>query len=217
MMRWLLAIAASLVLVAAGIVHGYWTDRWVPNQATQDAAALLHNVPLYFGEWVGEEIDVKPGQAGAGVAGCIQRRYTSKRLGATVVIALVNGRPGPVATHTPEVCYGASGYTVNARKPVRLDTKGPLAQFWRADARRSNVTDETRIRLYWGWNGGEGWVASADARNQFPRFRYPVLHKLYVLRDLTAQATAPGKEEPCETFLQGFLPELDRALFDAGT
>ena len=44
-----------------------------------------------------------------------------------------------------------------------------------------------------------------------------MLHKLYVIRDLTAQTPGPAREEPCETFLQALLPELDRALFHAGT
>jgi hypothetical protein len=145
------------------------------------------------------------------VVGNIQRSYLHRHRGVTVVLALVNGRPGPVATHTPEVCYAGSGYTVGARRAIRLDMAGQSAQFWTSDAVRSKVTEEERIRLYWAWNGGEGWVASPDARQQFPRHRHPVLHKLYVIRDL---ATGPaGGEEPCEAFLRVLLPELERRLF----
>jgi hypothetical protein len=129
----------------------------------------------------------------------------------------VNGRPGPVATHTPEVCYGASGYQVGARKPIRLDTQEVSAQFWTSDAIRTKVTEETRIRLYWAWNGGQGWVASADARNEFPRYRHPILHKLYIIRDLNdSTAALSGKEEPCEAFLQALLPELEATLYPKG-
>src|SRR4051812_47434881 len=129
MMRWLLAGTAAAALVAAGIVHGFWTDRWTASVDTREAALQLHNIPMTLGDWEGEEIDVKQGQAGPGVAGCIQRRYFNSRLGVTVILALVNGRPGPVATHTPEVCYGASGYLVGQRSAVDvpLDTKGPSA------------------------------------------------------------------------------------------
>jgi hypothetical protein len=217
MVRWFSVSAAALALVAAGIVHGYWTDRWVASTDTSAAAALLDRIPLQVGEWDGEEIEVKPGQVGPGVTGCIQRRYKNARLGVTVVLALVNGRPGPVATHTPEACYGASGYLVGQREAVRLDTTDPAAQFWTADAVRTKVTEETRLRLYWAWHGGQGWVSSNDARTEFPRYRHPVLHKLYVLRELTGNEAGPRtRDEPCESFLRALLPELDKALFSKG-
>ena len=133
----------------------------------------------------------------------------------------MNGRPGPVATHTPEVCYGASGYLVGTKKAVPMDTKGAPGQFWTSVAVKTKVTDELRVRIYWAWNAGQGWVASADARQQFPRFRYPVLHKLYVVRDLSGVSTAAGgkstdRDEVCEAFLKAFLPELNHALFRTG-
>ena len=28
MIRWIFAVVASVGLVGAGLVHGYWTDRW---------------------------------------------------------------------------------------------------------------------------------------------------------------------------------------------
>jgi hypothetical protein len=222
MTRWLYAGTAALILVAAGIVHGFWTDRWTASVDLNEAADLLQDIPLVVGDWEGEEIEVKPGGAGPGVTGCIQRRYFNRHLGVTVVLALVNGRPGPVATHTPEVCYGASGYKVAHREVVEvpLDKKGPSAQFWTSDAVRTKVTEETKLRLFWAWNAGQGWAASEDARQQFPRFRHPVLHKLYVLRDISGTGEtgkSTSKDEPCLVFLQALLPVLDRKLFlDAG-
>jgi hypothetical protein len=216
MTRWLFALVAAFVLIVTGLLHGYWTDRWGSQTDTQEAADLLKQVPLDLGDWQGKEIEVKPGQGVPGVTGCVQRRYTHRHRGVTVVLALVNGRPGPVATHTPEVCYGASGYVVGDRRPVRLDIPGKPAQFWTSDAIRTKVTEEERIRLYWAWNGGDGWVASRDARQEFPRHRHPILHKLYVLRDL-ADGPADSRDEPCEAFLRVLLPELERVVFAKGS
>ncbi|MFO0881176.1 MAG: exosortase-associated EpsI family protein [Gemmataceae bacterium] len=213
MKSWVYAITASLTLVIAGLVHGFWTDRWGSDTQVTTAVDNLAQIPMKIGEWEGTDLEVKPGQVGAGVAGCVQRSYFNRRLGATVVMALVNGRPGPVATHTPEACYGASGYAVGKRKEFPLDNKAAAAQFWTADAVRTRVTDETRVRLYWAWNGGEGWTASPDARQQFSRFRYPVLHKLYVLRELNGPSAAPTADEPCVAFLEALVPALDQALF----
>src|SRR5262245_31709032 len=116
MKRWLYAVAASLALVAAGLVRGFWTDRWKEDGRLTDAASLLETVPMSFGDWQGKEIETKPGSAGPGVTGCVQRSYFNPRLGQTVIIALVNGRPGPVATHTPDACYGAAGYAVGTKR-----------------------------------------------------------------------------------------------------
>jgi hypothetical protein len=221
MKRWLYAIAASLALLGAGLVHGFWTDRWVTNAKLTDAAALLGDIPLQIGDWEGTDIEVNANQIGAGVTGCVQRSYTNRRLGVTVVLAIVNGRPGPIATHTPEACYGAAGYNVAQRQAVALDLSGERADFWTSVATRTRVTEETKVRLYWAWNGGEGWKASKDARQEFARYRYPLLHKLYVLRDLAGTVPASGSEASkntpgdveCEAFIKELLPVLDRTLF----
>src|SRR5262249_3178889 len=130
MNRWIFAAFASAGLVGAGIVHGFWTDRWSASADVEQAAERLSAVPVRFGDWEGQDVEVKPGQVGAGVAGCLQRRFVNKVTGQSVVIALVNGRPGPVATHTPEVCYGASGYVVDEKQPVRMDRHDRAGEFW---------------------------------------------------------------------------------------
>ena len=216
MKKWLVTTLAAALFVVTGLVHGYWTDRWSASEDTTEAALRLQDIPMNIGDWEGRDLEVKPGQAGPGVAGCLQRSYFNRHLGVTVIIALVNGRPGPVATHTPEVCYGANGYLVGEKQAVDLDKKERAAQFWTSDAVRTKVTEETKIRLYWAWNAGDGWVASKDARAEFPRHRYPVLHKLYVLRDIGGPDGDRKTDEPCEAFLNAFLTELDRVLFKKG-
>lgn len=206
MMRWIAALIGSSALVACGIVQGFWTDRWVPPVETAEAAARLDAIPLEVGEWDGEVIEVKPGEAGAGVAGCIKRRYVHRKTGQAVSLLLVCGRPGPVSIHTPEVCYGASGFTVSSKDRVQTES-GDV--FWRTDALRTNTTEETRLRLYWAWNGGNSWTAAEEARVEF--VRSPVLHKLYVVRELSSGSEA-GQHEPCEEFLAVLLPALRRTL-----
>ena len=211
MLRWLYASAAAAALLVTGLVHGFWTNRWVEDRAALTAAEHLKNVPMTIGEWQAETIEVTPAP---GVAGAMQRAYTNKRLGVTVTIALVNGQPGPVATHTPEACYGASGYNVGRREAIRLDTEGRSSQFWTSDATKTSATEEDRIRLYWGWSAGKGWVASEDARKEFDRFRTPVLHKLYAIRKLGAfETNVRAKDEACVQFLDVFVPVLEKALF----
>jgi hypothetical protein len=207
MKRWFAALIGSAALVACGLVHGYWTDRWASPVETAQAAERMNAIPLELGEWDGEVIEVKPGEAGAGVAGCLKRRYVHRKSGAVVSLFLVCGRPGPVSIHTPEACYGASGFLVGAKN--RHDC-GSGETLWKTDAVRTNATDETRLRLYWGWSDGSAWTASEEARVQFAR--RPVLHKLYVVRERSG-ADESNRSEPCEEFLSVLLPSLRRILF----
>ena len=214
MIRWIYAITAAIALIGTGLVHGFWTNRWVEDTATFEAGRRLQNLPMTIGEWEATTIECTPAP---GIGGAVQRSYANKRLGVSVNIALVNGQPGPVATHTPEVCYGASGYSVGRREPIRLDTEGHSSQFWTSDATKTSATEESRIRIYWGWNAGKGWVASEDARKEFTRFRHPVLHKLYVIRELGAfETNVRAKDEACVQFLDALVPVLDKALFTEG-
>jgi hypothetical protein len=213
MMRWFFALTASLALVASGLVHGFWTDRWQAPPETQEAALRLDRLPLELGDWRGQSEEVKPGQAGQGVAGCIQRSYVNDKTGAIVVLALVCGRPGPVSIHSPEVCYVASGYSFGSRSRVRVSDGEPAQELWTADALRTNATEEKRERLFWGWNGGQGWSAADDPRIQFAR--RPVLHKIYVKRELVDNERP--REEPCQEFLRVLLPVLDQTLFAQGS
>jgi hypothetical protein len=212
---YLFAATASAALIAAGLVHGFWTDRWSPATETREAAELLPTLPLDIGDWRGKDLEVKAGPT-AGVAGCLQRSYFNAHRGVTVVVALMCGRPGPVATHTPEVCYGANGYDVGEKKSVSIDGGDVPGKFWKSDAVRTRAAEETKVRLYWAWNGGAGWVASHDARIEFPRHQYPVLHKLYVLREISGPGDASTKDEPCEAFLHVLLPAMQQKLFAPG-
>jgi hypothetical protein len=210
MKRWFAALIGSVALVICGIVHGYWTDRWAPPVEVTEAAERLNALPLKLGVWEGEVEPVKPGEAGAGVAGCIRRRYIHRQTGETISLFLVCGRPGPVSIHTPDVCYGANGFLVHT--PSRYEF-GPGDSMWKADATRTSATEEIHLRLYWGWNDGSVWRAATDPRVEFAH--RPVLYKLYVVRELSG-SDASRRGEPCEEFLHTLLPVLRKVLFPHG-
>jgi hypothetical protein len=210
MLQLLSSITATGLLLVCGLLHGRWTERWQPSAEPAKAALRMRDVALILGEWEGQDLDVKPSSVDATLAGSLQRRYQNQRTGQAVVVALVCGRPGPVSIHTPDVCYDASGFQVGARSRVAAPEK--KGEFWCADAVRTRATDETRLRIFWSWNHGQGWIASEDARIQFAR--QPALYKLYVIRDLSTLNEKPG-DDPSLGFMELFLPELDRALFSA--
>ena len=207
-------LAAVTLILACGLVHGFWTDRWRAPVETTAAASRMDALPTQVGDWVGSIIEVKNPQAG-GVAGTFLRRYDNHRTGDSVEVYMVCGRPGPVSIHTPDVCYTSNGFTFGSKSRAAVREKG--GDFWTADAVKTTAAEEQHLRIYWGWNDGAGWTAPEDARWNFvAKRRSPVLYKLYVQRDLAGQAQA-SKDEPCQAFLQAMLPQLDRALFSPGS
>jgi hypothetical protein len=208
MFRMIVPAIASSFLVVSGVVHGLITDRWIPAVDLQQAAARMDNVPMKFGDWDGHEITVSAGSVDPMLTRHMDRRYVNRLTGESVTIALVVGRSGPVSIHTPEVCYSASGYVITPLDDTPIP--GRNEAFYTMDALRTRVGDETRIRLFWAWNAGTGWMTSASPRVDFANHR--VLFKLYVTRDLL---TPGGKteEDLCVKFMHSFLPILDEALF----
>jgi hypothetical protein len=210
MMNRILATATiSLVLIVSGLVHGRWTDRWVTSTAPFEAAARLDKVAaLSINGWDGKAVNTRADEQ---IAGTLQRHYTNNATSQDLSIALVCGRPGPVSIHSPDICYTASGYTVGTPSKITVETvPGTRATFWTATASRVTATQESRLRLFWAWNAGDGWTASDDPRVAFAR--RPVLHKLYVVRDLD-NLNEDVTKDPSLTFMKELLPALDEALF----
>src|SRR5581483_10664642 len=100
--------------------------------------ARLSGVPTSLGDWEYQEVEGKTGVADPSLAGSIWRQYVNRRTGQKVVCVLVCGRPGPVSIHTPEACYGSSGYVVGAR--TRTPGVGKFGEFWTADAVRTTAS-----------------------------------------------------------------------------
>src|SRR4051794_1677541 len=115
MLRILAASFATATMIASGLLHGYWTDRWQVPVEPAVAAARLEKVPASLGDWEVQETEGKPGTVDAALAGSLQRQYVNRRTGQKVAVVLVCGRFGPVSIHTPEACYGSSGYLVSGR------------------------------------------------------------------------------------------------------
>jgi hypothetical protein len=213
-MQTLRIVIALAVVIPCGVVYGLWTDRWVVSDEPGASAAKLAGLPLTVGEWEGEAMAVDTrGRAMAGVAGHLARRYRNRLNGGAVSVLLVCGRPGPVAVHTPDVCYDGAGYDLAAppaRFAVSSDPALPPAEFWVADFLRVESAVPTRLRIFWAWSADGAWNAPDNPRLAFARF--PALYKLYVLREAAVAGERP-EDEPCTEFLRRLLPELAKCLF----
>ena len=87
----------------------------------QLAVSKLDRVPMVIGEWKGrpETVDSRD-RIAAGLNGLVMRHYENSRTGGTTTLVLVCGRPGPVAVHTPEICYPGAGLELAQQSPDKI-------------------------------------------------------------------------------------------------
>ncbi|WP_165250217.1 exosortase-associated EpsI family protein [Paludisphaera soli] len=205
--------AAAALIVAAGVVHGAWTNRWGNSAALAETAAKVDLVPLTVGDWraTSSVMDERI-RAMAGAVGYLSRVYRDHQ-GRAVSVMLICGLPGDVATHTPDACYPGAGYALGPQEVVGVrDGLGRSSSFRTATATRGGATPSS-LRIFWAWNDARGWSAPGDARWSFASA--PALFKLYVIRE-TVEAGGDATGDPCVEFLRDFLPTLDSALFAPG-
>ena len=209
-------LIALAILVAAGLVHGFWGERWNPSPALQEAAARVEQVPLKIGIWQGKALDSDAAafyQAGAQTYWT--RSYSIPGRKGSVLVILMCGRAGRMSVHTPEVCYRGAGFEMAGPAEavaVSTDEGDNLGTFWTARfSKPAGVASD--LRLFWSWNRAGAWEASASPRMELGG--QPFLYKLYV--SLDAQGGAAASKEAGQDFLKQFLPELKRTLFAKGS
>ncbi len=213
----LLAIATALVIIIlTGVVHGDLTGRWGASQELQDAVVRLEAIPSTVGSWHATDIELDPRQVEIGeIAGYVARRYEGPS-GAGFTVMIVCGRPGPIAAHTPEWCYGGAGYHAEGSPLAEsLDIgEGRRSAFWVSTFRKERVAVPEDLEICWSWNAEGGWQAPENARVAFAPNRF--LYKLYVVRDASADGGRGEEEEARREFIRHLIPGVNAALFDQG-
>jgi hypothetical protein len=178
------------------------------------AVVRLADVPLTIGGWRGEAVEMDPAEvAQAGISGCWMRRYTNPRDGDQATVLLMCGPAGPLSVHTPELCYGGAGYEMTAgpQKVAMAPASGiPPVEFWAGRFTKEGTAAPEHLRIFWSWSATGAWTAPSHPRLAFGRF--PVLYKLYVVRNLTTSSDDP-EGDPCLELIRPLLAELARTLF----
>lgn len=207
------ALAAIVIIVASGYVHGVWSFRWSAAREVHEAAEKLARVPMQIGDWSGTDTPLDDRQIRiARIDASVSRRYVNTKTGQVVSILLVCGRPGPISVHTPDVCYAGAGFEVMGdRAKVSVDYGVPKpAEFWEIRVDKTAAGQNDSLAIDFGWSSGGAWTAPAvDARLRFAG--YPVLYKMYVIRDRPRPEISRGSD-PGVDFLKAMLPQLQQIL-----
>lgn len=206
-------LAALSVVIGSGAVSGLWTGRWSAMDRLAPRAARLKQIPLTIGDWQGQPSGLDARMvARAELAGYLMRRYENPR-GEVVTALLVVGRPGPIAVHTPEVCYGGAGYEPSTPKSkcfIDGNSSTRSEELWLVDLVKQATTAPECLRILYGWTADGSWTASEQPRLDFAGV--PALYKLYIVR-ATPGADGPVQNDPGVQFARQFLSVVRKSVF----
>jgi len=209
-----IVVAALVVLVLlGGWVQGRITGRFGEKPVADTRLLNLEAFPKEVGDWQMlqedqlEESASKMLEAQASLV----RSYRNQVSLAVVRVAIVSGPVGPIAVHTPDICYTSSSFEmIGERSKVDVTAKGANggkaegsaggSSFWKSRFRSTDL-DESGLFSYYAWSDGGPWRAAANPRVSFAGS--PLLAKF----QLSCETSSDTKSEtsPAEDFLQNVL------------
>jgi hypothetical protein len=202
--RWLALALALAIPLAGGVLYGNYSQRWNKPAESVAAATALKSLPREVGRWkAAEDLVIEPAALQQlDCAGYVYRRYVNQDSGQSIKMVIVAGPPGPIAVHTPEICFSSRAYDIqNERTAVSLErSPGRPHSFWMVDFVTRNAFAD-RLRVYYAWSLGETWAASRS-----PRFSYagaPLLYKIQV-----AATVPPRSSDESADSVRQFVEQL---------
>jgi hypothetical protein len=222
MSRYLPIILGVLVIVGLTIPQIVMSDRFASsNVSAEQRAELLHKVPKKIGDWIGEDKPVDPTvRQTAGAIGAVSREYRNVRTNERVDLWLIVGHARAISSHTPNICYRASGFEMRApdNSLYPMEFAGvPKAPFWTNTFVKNDVTGRRLVRVFWSWynpqsNESKGkvvWEAPGNARWHFGNTR--ALYKMYFTSEMR-DTSETAEESSCLRFAREFMPIVNEAL-----
>ncbi len=206
--------------VAGGVLQGRIRNRWGPSETMQAAAQELGKVPNSFGGAQNDRWQLKATETTDKLpddviemlecTGYISRCYENRRTGETVNVFVLIGPAGPIASHTPDICFSSQNYTSrDMHRPVAIPTAAEQDdELWALSFKTKNVREDL-LRVYYGWTTSGRWSATSNPRYAF--VGSPYLYKIQVESQMPADSNVKSTDT-CREFLKDFLPVLRKHL-----
>lgn len=210
MFRYVPLLTGLALVLAAGLVHGIWSQRWLGTPAAAAAQRLDYCPDQDLGPWQILPVqadDVPPAEEleAAGVERAWGRTYQHRYNHYQVRVLVLAGRTGPLVKHRPEDCYPGAGYEL-AAPAARLSLPDGQA-LWSARFNHRDVTGTSQLRIFWAWFAGSTWQAPDNPRWSFAR--QPSLFKIYAVCD---GADGSADTDPAADLLRRLTPVLAAVL-----
>lgn len=209
--RWFLGIGSALAIILfGGVAHGVLSNRWGVAEDIQSLGKQLGSIPMELGPWKCSE-ESKLDERVVGIleaTGYISRLYVHQATGEAVNVFLVFGPKGPIAVHTPEICYSSRAVTqTSERQSVACDYDGTNGTIWKLGF-EANSIDKRKMSVFYGWSDGGPWQAAKS-----PRFwRTDFLYKIQTSSNATGK-----KEDSTDEFFKLFMPEVRKVMRNVKT
>jgi hypothetical protein len=212
------AICTLLLLgstIAAGFVHRRMTNSWRLSPTARVAGERLQAMPAKdFGNWRFDRQAEFPPEVLTILEqpAYLSRVYQHVQTGDTVTVVVLAGQPGPVAVHTPEICYSSRDYSLAGARSTQDVTAddGRKHHLWKLKL-DPNQADQLPLEVRYGWTTGRAWEATEQ-----PRYSFGGLSHLYKLQiaALTRERAGDSEFDPVQDFLTGFLNQLQPHLVE---
>lgn len=206
-----LALIQRLVLIISLATIGWVFPKWLegksnPGVSPQLLAQNLSSFPSRLGEWecVSEEALKPEVERTLRCYGYVNRVYWNSQTGNRVTLAILYGPRGPMAVHTPEICYSSRG-RIPEGEPHETAPRGAVSgnSFWRLGFKLPHA-ENADLEVWYAWSDGKEWVASS-----YPRFW--ITDSLFKIQ-LSGPSNHTDQESACESFLQQAVPALRTCL-----
>ena len=217
------AVAGMLTIISATL-HGRLSGRWNATDHFAAGAERLTSLPKEFGPWEVLEQKTLP-ESSVEMLQCAAYRHCSYRhreTGEVVDMVVLLGPVGPIAAHTPEVCYPSSNYQMlDQRRRTTIDYSTPnnqptRAEVWGVSFEENSVATQ-RVRVYYGWSLGDRWTAPEEARFAFAGNQR--LYKIQLATHLPPTGDNGDRvgDDAGQRFLKACLPILQEFLISHHT
>lgn len=227
---WGRVLLACAVLAAAGGIR-WWQGQEIERIKEQGHASPfpLKDLPMTLGAWQvpdqrEDSLDPEIVRV-TGSVDYIKRHYVNEQTGVGVDVLVMYG-PASVA-HRPDICYPGAGYTQVDGPRERTFTVpsgtsgggsssssnsssggGSQALFWSLVFAKGEGGAVDRQQVFYALRYGGQWTARMDYKRIA---RLPGLYKIQLTRRV-AEHERLDISNPCESFLEAMLPELERRI-----
>ena len=200
----------GIILFGSTVVHGTMDHRWSAPVDRGAASRKLASLPQTMGDWT-MVTDQGLDPAADRLLDChasIVRTYRHRDTGDRVTAAVMHGRRGPMAVHTPEVCYGGGGTrTIGGRQSRSIDVGDQSHSFWSVALSPPNEPG-TQFASWYAWSDGGRFQAAEHPRMWMAQD----LYKIQLAGPSKPEQASEESFDACRSFLTAALPALSTAM-----
>jgi hypothetical protein len=200
-----LVLIGGMTLVA-GVVPAWLEGKSRTGIASRELGEKLASFPVQLGEWecISDERLKPQVERTLRCDGYINRVYWNSRTGGRVSLAILHGPRGPMAVHTPEICYSSRG-RVPAGEPQEVVGQAEASgnTFWKLAFKQPKDV-KADLEVWYAWSDGGEWIACS-----YPR--YWMTNNLFKLQ-LSGPPGNEGQESNGEMLLKQAVPAFQKIL-----